>query len=597
MSEQNSKTVKNISSKNVFGKFILFAFKTYKKYFTVVAFKCITLSIQTIFNAYTLSILISSLEFKDYHKSIIAGFCLAGINLILNILNKLVIRLISIHQVKMREALDHRICFKLTKIPYQYLEDPHYLDLAERARFAIENEECIDTLLTSSANMIQYIMTFIGLSAIMISFDFKLIIILGIAVLFNIILMGIFFKTQLKFYDDNLDVNRKFNYYVGVLLDNKNGKDFRIYPIGSFLRDKYNWFAKKICDFYNEYLRKSFSIKSLMQVVKYIEMLLVYGLVAVRTIVNRLPVSSFSLYVSTALSFSSSVSTMINTSMSFISGLRLINPIIELMEIKDEEEVGKKIPLQDTIQTLEFRNVTFSYPKTTSLILKDISFKVNAGEKISIVGLNGAGKTTLVKLLCRLYRPNSGDILINEISIYDYEYNSYIQQISTLFQDFKLFAYSLKENILNNDGTDEEAYAAICKVGLKDKIDSLPEGINSLYMKSFDEGGVELSGGETQKLAFARVLHSKASIIILDEPTSALDPIAEAEFYQNFNSTVQDKTVIYISHRMSSAIFSDKILVIDSGIISEFDTHTNLMRKTESLYYKLYKTQAENYAG
>ncbi|HHZ11660.1 MAG TPA: ABC transporter ATP-binding protein, partial [Acholeplasmataceae bacterium] len=254
----------------------------------------------------------------------------------------------------------------------------------------------------------------------------------------------------------------------------------------------------------------------------------------------------------------------------------------------------KAIPQEETLE-IEFRNVTFTYPRSEQVILDGISFKINKGEKISIVGLNGAGKTTFVKLLCRLYRPKSGEILVNGRSIYEYDYESYLRQISAVFQDFKLFSYSLKENILNEDGDEEEAYKVACKVGLKEKIDSLPEGINSLYSKIFDEKGIELSGGEAQKVAIARALHKNASLVILDEPTSALDPIAEAEIYMHFNELVEEKTAIYISHRMSSSVFCDRIIVIDSGKISAIAPHAELMKDTEGLYYKLFMTQAQNY--
>ena len=239
----------------------------------------------------------------------------------------------------------------------------------------------------------------------------------------------------------------------------------------------------------------------------------------------------------------------------------------------------------------------FTYPRTTSKILDNVSFKINKGEKISVVGLNGAGKTTIVKLICRLYKINEGEILVNGANIDHYNYSSYISKISAVFQDFKLFAYSIKENILNEDGDEKEAYQIACKVGLKEKIDKLDDGINSLYSKSFDEKGIELSGGECQKVAIGRALHSKSSLIILDEPTSALDPIAEAEIYSAFNNLVQNKTALYISHRMSSSVFCDKVLILNNGKVEDFAPHKELIKKKDSLYYKLFTSQAKNYAS
>ena len=256
------------------------------------------------------------------------------------------------------------------------------------------------------------------------------------------------------------------------------------------------------------------------------------------------------------------------------------------------------------IETVEFRDVTFTYPKAEKPILKNITFEIHKGEKISIVGLNGAGKSTLVKLICRMYKADSGQILVNGKNIYDYDYNSYMKAISAVFQDYKLFNFSIEENIScqgdNFEGTDavkktEKVSRLIEEVGMKEKVDSLPLGVKSRFGKDYDEDGIEMSGGQGQKIAIARALYKPASMVILDEPASALDPIAEAEIYEKFNSLVEDKTAIYISHRMSSSVFCDKILIIDGGTVSDFDTHANLMKNTDSLYYKLFMAQAENY--
>lgn len=238
--------------------------------------------------------------------------------------------------------------------------------------------------------------------------------------------------------------------------------------------------------------------------------------------------------------------------------------------------------------------MTFSYPKTKKVILNDISFKVNKGEKISVVGLNGAGKTTIVKLLCLLYDVNQGEIIVNGKEIHSYNTVSYMKLISAVFQDYKLFAYSILENIRPGISL-EEAKKLCSEVGIADKIESLPYQYESTMKKGFDEKGIELSGGQQQKIAIARALANEGSLLILDEPTSALDPLAEAEIYENFNELAKNKTAIYISHRMSSSIFCDKILVLDGGVITDFDSHQNLMKKKDSLYYKLFTTQAKNY--
>ena len=208
-----------------------------------------------------------------------------------------------------------------------------------------------------------------------------------------------------------------------------------------------------------------------------------------------------------------------------------------------------------------------------------------------------------------MYQADSGEILVNGKNIYDYEYLSYMNTISAVFQDYRLFNFTIAENIACEDVNSkcdniaerkdttkaERIEQLIDEVGLGEKIKELPQGVASRFGKEYDENGIEMSGGQGQKIAIARALYKKASMVILDEPASALDPIAEAEIYEKFNSLVEDKTAIYISHRMSSSVFCDKILIIDGGTVSDFDTHENLMQKTESLYYKLFQSQAENY--
>ena len=229
-------------------------------------------------------------------------------------------------------------------------------------------------------------------------------------------------------------------------------------------------------------------------------------------------------------------------------------------------------------------------------MLSDISFQIHRGEKISIVGLNGAGKSTLVKLICRMYRADSGEIRVNGRNIYDYDYLSYMKAISAVFQDYKLFNFTIAENISCTEQGDEQLInRLIDEVGMRQKIDELPRGLQSRFGKEYDEEGIEMSGGQDQKIAIARALYKEASMVILDEPASALDPIAEAEIYEKFNGLVADKTAIYISHRMSSSVFCDRILILDGGRVADFDTHEHLMGKRDSLYYKLFNSQAENY--
>ena len=244
---------------------------------------------------------------------------------------------------------------------------------------------------------------------------------------------------------------------------------------------------------------------------------------------------------------------------------------------------------------IKFENVSFAYPGNNKFILKEINLEITNGEKIGIVGLNGSGKTTLVKLLTRIYDPTIGRITLNDIDIRKLPYKDYIKHIGVVLQDFQLFAYSVKDNItLDKEFNNDLLKKSINESGLKEKIDSLPNGYETSVYKILDDNGVEFSGGEGQKLAFAKSIYKDADLMILDEPTSALDPIAEYDFFSNLNKIIKNKTAIFISHRLSSTKFCDKILVIDGGCIAESGNHNELIRKN-GIYSKLFNGQAKFY--
>ena len=248
----------------------------------------------------------------------------------------------------------------------------------------------------------------------------------------------------------------------------------------------------------------------------------------------------------------------------------------------------------DNEYELSFRNVSFRYPGTETYILKDVSLDFKIGQKMALVGMNGAGKTTLIKLLLRLYEPTEGEICLNGINIEKYDYEEYMQIFSVVFQDFKLFAFPLDENIAAGGQVDKlRLYQVLAKIGLKEFVEGLPQKERTLLYQENGQG-VTPSGGEAQKVAIARALYKDASFVILDEPTAALDPIAEAGIYENFDSLVGEKTAVYISHRMSSCKFCDRIVVLDHGEIVEQGTHEELLEQN-GIYAKLYQTQAEYY--
>lgn len=269
----------------------------------------------------------------------------------------------------------------------------------------------------------------------------------------------------------------------------------------------------------------------------------------------------------------------------------------DYMEIQNKRYDGS-VPIEkrdDGQYEIEFRDVSFHYPNNDTPVLSHISEKLTLGQKTAIVGRNGAGKSTFIKLLCRLYDPTEGEILLNGIDIRYYDYREYMELFSVVFQDFNLFSFSIAENVAAGMDCDEGRVTdCIRKAGFGKRLDTMPDGIHT-NIYQLEQNGVEISGGEAQKLAIARALYKDAPWVILDEPTSALDPVSEHEIYLRFNELVEEKTAFYISHRMSSCRFCDKIYVFDGGRIVQSGSHKELMSEERGLYHALWNAQAQYY--
>lgn len=245
---------------------------------------------------------------------------------------------------------------------------------------------------------------------------------------------------------------------------------------------------------------------------------------------------------------------------------------------------------------IEFKNVSFKYPGRDTYALTNISFKFRIGERLAFVGMNGSGKTTFIKLLCRLYDPTEGQILLNGIDITRYDYHEYLSLFSVVFQDFATFSYTVADNVSAQKNPDRERIIeCLERVGLGNKVKELPKGIDTYLTRLYVNDGVDFSRGELQKIALARALYKDAPFFILDEPTAALDPIAEADVYKRFGDVVGNKTAIFISHRLSSCKFCDNIAVFHEGEMIQYGSHDELVSVTDGKYYELWHAQAQYY--
>lgn len=306
-----------------------------------------------------------------------------------------------------------------------------------------------------------------------------------------------------------------------------------------------------------------------------------------------LTLGSFYLYSTTLANFNTNFFETVKSFSEITTCANMLESLYEYMNLEEEED--RKKESLETIEVIEFKDLSFKYPNLEDFVLKNINFKIHRGEKISIVGLNGAGKTTIIKLLCGFYPPTKGKITINGKDLQDYKKKDLQKNISAVFQDYHLFNFSIGENIGSTKDFNREKVKKIVEdLNLEKREEHSPEGIDSIISTGYLKGE-KFYGGEEQKIAIGRALYKNADLAILDEPTSALDPESEAEIYENFSQLVEDKTSIFISHQMSSSVFCDKILLLNNAEIEVFDSHVNLMKNKESLYYKLFTTQQENY--
>ena len=273
-----------------------------------------------------------------------------------------------------------------------------------------------------------------------------------------------------------------------------------------------------------------------------------------------------------------------------------LEKLFEYLDIPNKKQTGGLKVEGVSDHCIEFKNVSFKYPGSDVYVLKNINARIDMGKKQAFVGANGAGKSTFVKLLCRLYDPDKGVILLDGKDIREYDHGEYLKLFSFVFQDFKLFSFPLGQNLAADTVYEKEKVEdCIKQVSLYERLQSMKDGTDTYLYKDISPEGIDVSGGEAQKIALARALYKDAPIIVLDEPTAALDPIAEAKVYSDFSDIIKNKTAVYISHRLSSCRFCDEILVFEKGEIVQKGSHDKLVKNTDGKYYELWNAQAQYY--
>lgn len=488
---------------------------------------------------------------------------------------------LGIYRYKMTDLVTR----KQLSMFYQTYEQKKVRDLANRASNATQMWDGVQPLTDIVYNgfgMLENLLGYILFGSVISFASPWLVPILTVAPIVNILSVKAYNKWEYAHRSKMTDLNQKLGHVEELPDDFAAAKDIRIYSMASWLRECYRDLSDQRSKWDRNVVKKSFLSRIADLVVILIRDGGAYALLIHMFYSGKIGIDEFVLYFAAISSFASWVGGIIscwNKANTVSLKLCDFRDFVDYPEY-DGSGIAKAADHMNTVPEIEFKNVSFRYDGAEQDTIHDLSLKIKSGEKLALVGLNGAGKTTLVKLLCGLYRPTSGEIFFNSIPLSDFKREDYYKLISPVFQEIRTAFFSLAETVSGKSTSEtdlEKAETCMRQAGLGAKIDALPDGIHTKLNKKVHENGTELSGGEAQKLMLARALYKDAPLLILDEPTAALDPIAESKIYNEFNVMAKNKTSLFISHRLASTSFCDRIILLENGNITEEGTHQELM--------------------
>ena len=486
---------------------------------------------------------------------------------------------------------------------FKNMENPDFLDLIERSKHAMYNYQGISGYCKRGSNILSNIvLVVIAGAAIAVINPLIILVLVVISYFIYKILDSTMEWTKVNFRDAMSSNFRKNYYFSSTARDFKYAKDIRLFKMQDFIEQTWKDINTVYYAACKKNHRKWVMCEAKMSFLRLFQNLLLYVVLIYMVLNKGMSISDFVLYIGLVASFSTAMTDMF-CNMVWMNMNRMelddFRTFMDWNEDKPDIEKGQGVSKNIGLKQFEFKfeNVSFKYPGHEKYVLKNINLTIEAGSKLAVVGINGAGKTTLTKLLMRLYEPTEGRILLNGVDVKKYDRDTYFKIFAPVFQNIEIFAFPVWQNISmkpENETDKNRTMEALERSGLDEKINKYENKIDTMLLRIFDPNGVDLSGGERQRLAMARALYQNREVLVLDEPTAALDALAEDRMYQEFNQMVKGKTAIFISHRLSSTRFCDKIVMFEDGRIIEEGTHEQLI-KTNGKYRNMFQVQAQYY--
>lgn len=491
---------------------------------------------------------------------------------------------------------------KSMTIDFEHLENPDVMDCHQKAHDAAGgNSNGIEGQMRQSINLLTTLMVVIVGVFILSSMNLYIILLMIVISFINFIVSNIANKvSKFTVWDRLAPWWRRHWYIQSTTTDFSAAKDIRMFGLRDWLLTKYRELNKIRLAAQKRNAKIWFITSCISNLLWIVSQGFVYFWLIRSVVQKEIGLGDFSLYLASSGTFFQYISNFLNMISGLLARNREVDDFRSFLDFNggDREDLGVPVPESDSYEFV-FENVSFQYPKAEKYALEDLNLTLKAGERLAVVGLNGAGKTTMIKLLLRLYRPTKGRILLNGQDIQTFQKKSYYRIFAPVFQQVELFAFPMAQNVsmkTAEDTVNEKALQSLRDAGLTAKVSELPKGIHTELLKIIDEEGVDLSGGEKQKLALARALYKDAPVVVLDEPTAALDALAEAKLYADFDKLIGKKTSVYISHRLSSTQFCNHVAMFRDGKMVEYGTHESLMRQ-DGEYAKMFHVQAQYYVN